>query len=104
MRNACREVNQPEDCLKVSYQVYRQDASGKRTPIRNPGPNYLEGDEPLFAQCTIERIAPPTSTNQRIPAGSHVTITIRCDPREPEEPSPSAPSTSASNRPHGLGR
>jgi hypothetical protein len=101
MRDACREVNEPENCLTVNYQAYRRDASGKRTPIPNPGPNYSKGDNPLFALCEIERIDPPTAADQQIPAGSLVTITIGCDPQETEEPAPAPPSTSASKTPEG---
>jgi hypothetical protein len=103
MHNACREVHQPDNCLQVTYQVRRRDASGRFTPIPNPGPNYLEGDEPEYAHCRIDRINPPTGKNQRIPAGSRVTISITCDPRDTEESTPASPSSGPSHRPTGSG-
>jgi hypothetical protein len=98
-RNACREAGQSDNCLRAVYQVRRRDSSGRLTPIPNPGPGYADGEEPEFDSCTVSQISPPTGADRQVPAGSTITISIICIPREPE----TTPSSPTARRPSPSG-
>lgn len=96
-RNACREARQNDNCLRAVYQVRRQDPSGRLSAIPNPGPGYADGEDPEFESCTVRQISPPTGDDRQVPAGSTITISIICIPRERKTTPSSSSSAEESN-------
>lgn len=85
---ACGAVGQPANCLQLEYRVFAQDpGEDGREPVPDPGPNYFDPEPPLYDDCDVTSVHPPSKPAIIIPAGTRIRVEILCQRRDPDSES-----------------
>jgi hypothetical protein len=84
MMNACADVGvRDSDCPTFDIQVFSKDKAGKEIGIKNPGPNYGDGDSPQYTACTVTSMNPRSPQDggpKLVSPGTVIKVKVVCTP------------------------